>query len=50
VEIVSAIDEVIRSTDQAVSDAKKLRSGLLADLLSGKHEIPEVYDRSFGAA
>jgi type I restriction enzyme S subunit len=48
--IVSAMDDVITSTEQAISDAKELRSGLLSDLLSGDHEIPESYDRLLGAA
>jgi type I restriction enzyme S subunit len=47
---VSAIDKVVQSTDQAMFDAKKLRSGLLSDLLSGDHEIPESYDYLLGAA
>jgi restriction endonuclease S subunit len=50
VEIVSSMDEVIKSTEQAVTDAKNLRSGLLSDLLSGEHEIPESYDVFVGAA
>jgi type I restriction enzyme S subunit len=50
VEIVSSMDEVIQSTEKAVVDAKKLRSGLLSDLLSGDHEIPESYDSLLGAA
>jgi type I restriction enzyme S subunit len=50
VEIVSSMDDVIQSTEQAVADAKNLRSGLLSDLLSGEHEIPESYDRFVGAA
>jgi type I restriction enzyme S subunit len=50
VEIVSSVDDVIRSTEQAVTDAKNLRSGLLSDLLSGEHEIPASYDLSLGAA
>jgi restriction endonuclease S subunit len=50
VKIVSSIDEVIQATEQAVADAKNLRSGLLSDLLSGEHEIPESYDRFVGAA
>jgi type I restriction enzyme S subunit len=50
VEIVSSIDEVIQSADRAIADAKSLRSGLLSDLLSGAHEIPETYDRLMGAA
>jgi type I restriction enzyme S subunit len=44
VEIVSSMDEVIQSTEQAITDAKNLRSGLLSDLLSGEHEIPASYD------
>ena len=50
VEIVSSMDEVIQSTEQAVADAKNLRSGLLSDLLSGEHEIPASYDVFVGAA
>jgi restriction endonuclease S subunit len=50
VEIVSSMDEVIQATVQAVADAKNLRSGLLSDLLSGEHEIPESYDVFLGAA
>jgi len=50
IEIVSSMDEVIQSSEQAVSDAKSLRSGLLSDLLSGEHEIPESYDRFLRAA
>jgi type I restriction enzyme S subunit len=50
VEIVTSMDDVIQSTEQAVTDAKNLRSGLLSDLLSGEHEIPESYDVFVGAA
>lgn len=50
VEIVSSMDDVIQSTEQAVVDAKNLRSGLLSDLLSGNHEIPASYDSLLGAA
>ena len=50
VEIVSSMDDVVQSTEQAVTDAKNLRSGLLSDLLSGEHEIPESYDVFVGAA
>ena len=50
VEILSSMDEVIQSTEQAVLDAKSLRSGLLSDLLSGNHEIPASYDSVLGAA
>jgi type I restriction enzyme S subunit len=50
VEVVSSVDEMIQSTEQAAANAKSLRSGLLSDLLSGDHEIPESYDRLLGAA
>ena len=50
VEVVTAMDDVISTTEQAIAHAKLLRSGLLSDLLSGEHEIPEAYDRLLGAA
>lgn len=50
VDIVSSMDDVIQSTKKAVADAKNLRSGLLSDLLSGNHAIPESYDEIMGAA
>lgn len=50
VEIVSSMSDVIQLTEQAVTDAKSLRSGLLSDLLSGEHEIPASYDSLLGAA
>lgn len=48
--LAKSIDEYILATDNAVADAKNLRSGLLSDLLSGKHEIPASYDSLLGAA
>jgi restriction endonuclease S subunit len=50
VETVSSMDEVIQATEQAISEAKNLRSGLLSDLLSGEHGIPASYDSLLGAA
>jgi restriction endonuclease S subunit len=50
VDLMSSVDAVIQSADTAIADAKSLRSGLLSDLLSGDHEIPESYDRLLGAA
>lgn len=50
VDLVSSMDDVIRATERAVIDARMLRSGLLADLLSGEHEIPSSYDKFLGAA
>jgi len=50
VEIVSSMDDSIRASEQTIVEAKNLRSGLLSDLLSGEHEIPESYDKLLGAA
>jgi restriction endonuclease S subunit len=50
VDILSSTDEVIAASESALSSAKGLRAGLLAELLSGEHEIPESYDRFLGAA
>jgi restriction endonuclease S subunit len=50
VDLVSSMDDMIKTTHHAVSNATRMRSGLLSDLLSGKHEIPESYDRLLGAA
>jgi type I restriction enzyme S subunit len=50
VDLISSMDEGISATERLVSETKQLRSGLLSDLLSGKHEIPEVYDKVMGAA
>ena len=48
--VVSAMDDVVRATEKAVSSAHELRSVLLFDLLSGDHEIPGTYDRLLGVA
>jgi type I restriction enzyme S subunit len=48
--LVRSIEEVVLRTEHAIDDAKKLRSGLLFDLLSGEHEIPTSYDKFLGAA
>jgi type I restriction enzyme S subunit len=50
VQLVESVDDVCRKSSEACTSAKLLRSGLLADLLSGEHEIPESYDRFLGAA
>jgi type I restriction enzyme S subunit len=50
VDVVLSMDEMISTAERALSDARTLRSGLLANLLSGEHEIPESYDRFLGAA
>jgi len=46
----NGFDEYVRAAEDALEEARGLRSGLLADLLSGEHEIPESYDRFLGAA
>jgi type I restriction enzyme S subunit len=50
VELVSSMDVVSRAAERAIADVKRLRTGLLSDLLSGNHEIPASYDRFLGAA
>jgi type I restriction enzyme S subunit len=50
VEVISAMDHIVNATEQTVTEALTLRSGLLSGLLSGEHKIPETYDRLLGAA
>ena len=50
VDIVNTIDEVISQTELTTSKAQNLRAGLLSDLLSGDHAIPNSYDKVMGAA
>jgi restriction endonuclease S subunit len=50
VNLMSSMDEAITASEAALSSVQTLRSGLLAELLSGEHEIPESYDRFLGAA
>ena len=55
VDLVSSVDRyiavlssspiVITSSNNVLSAAQNLRSALLGDLLSGKHQIPDSYDR-----
>jgi hypothetical protein len=44
------MDDGISATEKLISETKQLRSGLLSDLLSGEHEIPESYEKVMGAA
>ncbi len=48
--IISTFDEMVSKAELAVAEAQNLRSGLLTDLLSGKHEIPASYDQLIGPA
>jgi type I restriction enzyme S subunit len=50
VEVISAMDHIVNATEQTVTEALTLRSGLLSGLLSGEHKVPETYDRLLGAA
>lgn len=50
VDLISSMDDGISGTEKLISETKQLRSGLLSDLLSGNHEIPESYDKVMGAA
>ena len=50
VDMVNTIDEVISQTELTTSKAQNLRAGLLSDLLSGDHAIPNSYDKVMGAA
>lgn len=50
VNLISLFDSEIAQTARVAEEAKQLRSGLLSDLLSGEHEIPESYYKVMGAA
>ena len=50
VDLISTMDDEISATEKLINETKQLRSGLLSDLLSGDHEIPESYDKVMGAA
>jgi restriction endonuclease S subunit len=50
VALIDTFDTQIKNTNSAVHEAQTLRSGLLADLLSGIHEIPASYDKVIGTA
>lgn len=50
VNLISLFDIEIAQSARVVEEAKQLRSGLLSDLISGKHEIPTSYDKVMGAA
>lgn len=50
VNLISLFDIEIAKSARVAEGARQLRSGLLSDLLSGKHEIPTSYDKVMGAA
>jgi type I restriction enzyme S subunit len=48
VDLISSMDEYSQKLEFSLRTAKTLRSGLLANLLSGDHVIPSSYDRVIG--
>jgi restriction endonuclease S subunit len=50
VDLVTTVENVCIGIEQALAKARYLRSALLADLLSGDHEIPASYDKIMGVA
>ena len=49
VDVISSMDEAVDTLEVANNEAKKLRAGLLSDLLTGNHAIPSSYDKVMGA-
>jgi type I restriction enzyme S subunit len=49
VDIVSVADDQVSTADSLANILRSLRSALLADLLSGDHEIPASYDELLSA-
>jgi type I restriction enzyme S subunit len=49
VSLLSAVDDEMESATDVFSCTRALRSALLADLLSGDHEIPAAYDSLLSA-
>jgi type I restriction enzyme S subunit len=45
IQALSSSSAEIKTTTDALNSARRLRSALLSDLLSGKHEIPDSYDK-----
>lgn len=45
VELITSMDDVVQATERTVELANNVRGGLLSDLLSGEHEIPEAYNK-----
>jgi len=45
VKIMSSMDEFVNQIKRTLDESMNLRSGLLSDLLNGKHEIPASYDK-----
>ena len=50
VDLISTVDSHTDAIQDQLASSASLRSALLADLLSGNHEIPASYDQLIGAA
>jgi restriction endonuclease S subunit len=50
ISVFGAWGEQNRKLEETIHSTEQLRSSLLSDLLSGKHEIPASYDKVMGAA
>ncbi len=48
VELIGAVDRRVTALLRQLGLAGRLRAGLLTDLLSGAHEIPQSYSETFG--
>ena len=49
-QLIRTFDQLIKDSTNLINSTQNLRSGLLSNLLSGKHEIPSTYDKVIGAA
>jgi restriction endonuclease S subunit len=49
-QLIRTFDQLIKDSTNLINSTQDLRTGLLSDLLSGEHEIPESYDKVMGAA
>ena len=50
IQVISNQSEKGKENNDLLTSATRLRSALLSDLLSGKHEIPASYDRVMGTS
>ena len=49
-DLIGSVDRTLESTSETMKHAQDLRVGLLSELLSGVHEIPESYDTMLEAS
>lgn len=50
VDLIGGFELTVSHTEESLNKTITLRSGLLSDLLTGKHEIPATYDQLIAAA